>query len=395
MVQSQSAPRMLSVLLTAVVLLAPLPVRAQLSLGSPTAVFPEDFGSIQTIRELPDGRVLVADPLSNALYAVDMNAGTRVVIGREGEGPEEYLQPDAVWPLPGGSTLLVDLGNGRLTTLDADLEFVDTRPIATGDPRPGSDSPLVLAMPRGVDGEGNIYAEAVGMGFSGPTPDSAAILRISSTGQGVDTVAMVKRQERRRTESGGANNHSVSISPIPLSPQDAWGVAADGSVVVARTLDYHIDWVSADGTVVRGAPQPFDPVRIGTAEKEEYVAAQSRSGGGVGMQVMINNGVMQMSFQRGVGGRREIDQYEWPDRKPPVYGGRVIVDPLNRAWVQRHVDAGEPTTYDLFDRAGSLTGTVTLDHGKRIVGFGSRSVYVVTYDEFDLNYLERYALPST
>ena len=380
-------------LLMVAAVLAPAHARAQATLGSPTAVFPEDFGAIQTIRELPDGRVLVADPLSNALYAVDMDAGTRVVIGREGEGPEEYMQPDAVWPLPGGFTLLVDLGNGRLTTLDADLAFVDSRPIATGDPRPGGDSPLVIAIPVAVDAAGNIYTRAVGMGLGGAIPDSSAILRISE--QGVDTVAMVKPQDRKRTESGGANNRNVSISPVPLSPEDAWGVAADGSVVLARSLDYHIDWVGTDGAMVSGVPHPLDLVRIGTPEKEEYLAAQGRSGGGVGISVSIGNGEMQMGFQRGGGGgSREIDQYEWPDRKPPVYAGRIVVDPLNRAWVQRHVDAGDPSTYDLFDRSGSLTVTIELEHGKRVVGFGSNSVYVVAYDEFDLNYLEKYSLPS-
>ncbi|HSL82924.1 MAG TPA: 6-bladed beta-propeller, partial [Thermoanaerobaculia bacterium] len=87
---------------------APEPIR----LGAPTATFPEDFGAIQTVRELPDGRVLVADPLSKAVYLVDLAGGRRTVIGREGQGPGEYRQPDAVWPLPGDSTLLVDLGNG-------------------------------------------------------------------------------------------------------------------------------------------------------------------------------------------------------------------------------------------------------------------------------------------
>jgi hypothetical protein len=394
MAQSQSTLRTLVALLTVAAAVVPAHARAQATLGSPTAVFPEDFGAIQTVRELPDGRVLVADPLSNALFAVDMDAGTRTVIGREGEGPEEYMQPDAVWALPGGATLLVDLGNGRLTTLNADLDFVDTRPIASGDPRPGGDAPLLIAIPAAVDAAGNIYTRAVGMGMRGAIPDSAGVLRLSQ--QGVDTVAMVKPQETTRSESGGANDRNVSISPIPLSPEDSWGVAADGSVVLVRSLDYHVDWVGTDGTMVRGAPRPLDLVEIGTPEKEEFLAAQGRSGGDLGISVSISNGEMQMGFERGAGGGggREIDQYEWPDRKPPIYAGRVVVDPLSRAWVQRHVDAGDPSTYDVFDRTGSLVRTITLDHGKRVVGFGGDSVYVVAYDEFDLNYLERYALPS-
>jgi hypothetical protein len=62
--------------------------------------------------------------------------------------------------------------------------------------------------------------------------------------------------------------------------------------------------------------------------------------------------------------------------------------------VRRHVRAGEPSTYDVFDLAGERIGTVLLDTGKRIVGFGPGKIYVVAYDEFDLNYLERYAMPG-
>ena len=85
----------LSAFFLAAAVFAPEAVHGQIQLGPPTAAFPEDFGAIQTVRELPDGRVLVADPLSKALYVVDLAAGTRDVIGGEGEGPEEYRQPDS------------------------------------------------------------------------------------------------------------------------------------------------------------------------------------------------------------------------------------------------------------------------------------------------------------
>jgi hypothetical protein len=39
-------------------------------------------------------------------------------------------------------------------------------------------------------------------------------------------------------------------------------------------------------------------------------------------------------------------------------------------------------------------GTVLLESGRRVVGFGRGTVYVVAYDEFDLNYLERYDGPG-
>jgi len=367
----------------------------QVRLDHPSAAFPEDFGAIQTVRELPDGRVLVADPLAKVLYVMDMDGGTRQVVGREGEGPEEYRQPDAVWPLPGDSTLLVDLGNGRLVALGPNLEFGPTMPIAVGDFQPGR--PLVLAIPQGVDGEGNLYARVVGGGMGGgPLPDSADIMRIDRHTREAEPAARFKIQEMTQTRSGGANNQQVAITPVPLSPEDAWGVAPDGSIVLARAGDYHLERVHPDGTVSRGDPVPFDPIRIRNGEKEEYIAELGRSGGGIQVGVEVQNERMAMTFARGRGGsgERGIDDYPWPEVEPPFYSGRIPVDPMGRAWVRRHVNAGGPSTYDVFDDTNSLIGTVTLDPGKRVIGFGNRRVYVVSFDEFDLSYLERYDMPS-
>lgn len=376
-------------------ILAVLPsaTAGQIEMGPPEASFPEDFGTIQTVRELPDGRVLVADPLSKALYAVDLDAGTRQVIGREGGGPEEYRQPDAVWPLPGDSTLLVDLGNGRLVALGPDLSFGPTMPITVGDFQPGQ--PLVLAIPQGVDGAGNLYARVMGGGMGGgPMPDSADILRIDRGTGATEVAARFKIRDMTERRSGGANNQEVALSPVPLSPEDAWGISADGSVVLARASTYQIERVAPDGTASKGSAVPFDPIRIGTAEKEEYVADLGRAGGGIRVGVEMVNGEMSMAFARGGGGtNREIDQYTWPEDKPSVYAGRIPVDLSGRAWVRRHVDAGEPSTYDVFDETGARVATVLLDHGKRIIGFGQKGIYVVSFDEFDLNFLERYAMP--
>lgn len=383
-------------LLLAAACLASAPARAaaQTVLARPNATFPEDFGSIQTVRELRDGRLLVADPLGEALYLVDMDGGKRTVVGSKGQGPQEYLQPDAVWPLPGDSTLLVDLGNARLVTLGPDLRFGATRPIAQGDFEPGR--PLVLALPQGVDGSGAIYFRSLARGLAGQPSDSGTVMRVSRGGGAPEAVATVKLQDQKTARSGGANNQNVSIEPIPLTPEDAWGVAPDGSLVVARSGDYHVEWIGPDGAVRRGPAIPYDAVRVSGAEKEEYLADLGRSGGGIAVRLEVVDGRPSMSLQRGgpAGARREADRYTWPERKPAFHGARVPVDPQGRAWVRRHVRAGEPTTYDVFDRAGRRVGTVTLEMGKRVVGFGARSVYVVSFDAYDLAYLERYALPT-
>jgi len=74
------------------------------------ATYAEGLGHVERIRELPNGRVMVADPIGQALLLLAQDLSSADTLGRVGSGPQEYQQPDAVFPLPGDSTLLIDLG---------------------------------------------------------------------------------------------------------------------------------------------------------------------------------------------------------------------------------------------------------------------------------------------
>ena len=360
--------------------------RRPVSLGAPNAVFPEDFGYVHTALELPGGDVLAADPLGKALYRVNMDAGVRTVVGRLGEGPEEYQQPDAVWPLPGDSTLLVDLGRGQLVRIGPELEFGTAHPIA----RFQEDGGVVMAMPAGIDLDGNVYTASMS-GFP-PDPDGrGAILRISLAEGSVDTAGSFKRLDIVVEEI----ENGVSISPIPLSPQDAWGVAADGSVVVARSVGYGVNWYAPDGSVTHGDTIVHEPVPITTAEKAEYFRDRRRHAG-IGMGISSSfDGSTTATFFRGSGGSEEpdYDNFSWPNVKPALHSATIRIDPSGRAWVKRHLPADTGTAYDLFDRQGRLVRAVMQEGDRRVAGFGPGSVYMVAFDEFDLAYLERYGLP--
>ncbi|MCY3545972.1 MAG: hypothetical protein F4Z31_15845 [Gemmatimonadetes bacterium] len=363
------------------------------ALGEAEAVYDESFSVVSTVREMPDGRVLVADALGQVLVRLNLDAGTADTLGRVGEGPEEYRQPDAVWPLPGGKTLLVDLGNGRLTELGPELEFGDTRPYAIGEIGPGRE--LVLAIPQAVDDRGRLYFRSFGrMGGGELASDSAYILRLDLESEVVDSVGRIKLAGTTTRTSGGPNNQNTSVSPIPLSAADAWGVAADGRVVIVRSGDYHVDWISSGGDVVSGPAVAYEAVRIRRGKQEEWAHARSETGGGLGISLSVSNNAMVMTASRGgTSNDDDLDQYEWPDVAPAFYGRPVPVDPAGRAWVRRHLEAGEQPRYDVFDGVGEREMVVQLPPERRIVGFGDGKVYVVRMDEYGLQYLERYALP--
>jgi hypothetical protein len=374
--------------------LAPLTAMGQraprvLTLGKPTASHPEQFGLVNNVRELLNGQVMVADPLSGDLWLLsqDLRSGTK--IGREGSGPGEYRQPDAVWPMPGDSTLLVDLGNARLSIYGRTGAFGRSIPIVPAGFTPGAGPPTAV-IPRGVDGRGRLYLQGPPVGRNGPV-DSVAVMRFDPATSKMDTVILVKGSEFARSESGSANAREVRMRPVPLSDGDGWAVAASGAIAVARKGNYRVDWVSPTGQRLEGPELSYERVRVGDAEKKEWIAF-AQLVGAVGMRIEDDNGRMTMSFSRNR--RQETGEgLQWPDFKPPFDAGTARIDAAGRLWIQRHVRAGQPKRYDVLGGDGALLATLSLSRDRRIGGFGSRAMYVIAFDADGLQTLERYAMP--
>ena len=356
-------------------------------LTSLNAEYLEPFDLISGFRALPDGRVLVSDGIGEVLVAVDIAAGVADTLGRKGKGPGEYTMPDRLFALPDGRTLLLDLGNGRMTTIEPDGSFGKSRSIAQDD-----GGGFTIIMPRASDGAGNLYYLPMGGGPGRERPDSGAIVRWSPDGASSDTVAKVKLQEVKISTSGGANNRNISMRLVPYSPQGAWAVASDGRIALARSGgEYRLDWMSADGQLVRGTPVSYRPVKVGMAEKEEFIESRSN---GLGIMIGMDNGRRSVSFGRGgnMGPPPNVDEYDWPDTKPPFLASAVTVSPDGNAWVRRSTKAGEPQRFDVFDASGNRTGEVVLPAQRRLLGFGDGVVYLAYVDEDDLQWLERYDL---
>ncbi|MDX1393507.1 MAG: hypothetical protein R3195_03915 [Gemmatimonadota bacterium] len=360
----------------------------EIELGPPTAARAEPFGFIGGLRELSDGSVLVADPLGGELVRLDPTLTSARKLGSEGEGPGEYRQPDSVWPIGPDRSLLVDLGNARLSEIGPDGSIGEGHPIARPSDGEGM-AGMMLAVPSASDLDGHVYFRGSGMGPDGPR-DTLDVFRLDlATGDAV-RIAGVKGPELSVDNRGGEN---ISISRVPLGPEDAWGVAGDGTVFIARVGDFSMEVVSPDGSVRRGDPIDYRSVRIGTDEKLEWAEERARVGGIMVDIALDGSGARRTQMSRATGMRREIEGQSWPDAMPPFATGVIRVDSLGRAWLRRSVAAGRPVTYDLFDRTGARVATVPLPEGRSLVAFGAGVVYLARTDEFDQQFLERYELP--
>ena len=265
----------------------------QVSFGTATATFEDGLGSMRGVRELEDGRVLIADGFGAAVIVWMPGSGADTLTNT-GQGPEEYRTPDGLFPLPDGGTLLVDLGNARLTRIEADLSFGETWPIAHGAPNTG----MTMMIPVGTDRDGGIYFQRRLDGMTG-TSDSAAVARFDPASGEISEAGRVRLAEQTRVESGDANNRSVNIRPVPFSNQDAWNVAWDGRVAIARADGYRLEWMDPAGGVTRGPEIAYEPVRVRRADQDEWIEGL---GGGLRVEATDDGGGMRMSMSRAPSG---------------------------------------------------------------------------------------------
>jgi len=346
--------------------------------------YPEPFSYLSGVRELSDGTIFAADPLGQVLLRIDLDAGTADTIGRQGAGPQEYEGPDQVFPLPGDSTLLVDLGNGLLTVIDPEGSFVDWTPMTTST----ESAPLGARTirPQFVDSAGNIYATGP-YDPEGP-PDSSAIHRIDRASGEERPVADTWHTEYVSQPRGARR-------PI-MAPYDAWAVGADGRVAVVRANGYSVEWYSPDGSVVHGPRNAVETFPVGPAEMDAEI--ESFASNAIYSVAMVGEGgVESRQMHRGLppGMSQEVDDFAWPDVLPVFRSDRVLVSPRSEAWVERYMPAGGPGRVEIFDEHGVRTGSIELPTQARVIGFaaqgepGSR-VYVARTDDVGLVWLERY-----
>lgn len=356
------------------------------------ASYPEAFSFLNSVRELSDGTILAADPLSQVVLQLDLLAGTADTLGRVGEGPQEYKQPDQVFPLPGDSTLLVDIGKMQLTVIGPEGRLHDGSRMASAT----DDGRMNVILPRIVDREGRIYyTGSRGMG-DGP-PDSTLIVRFDRDTEAVDTMGWVWRPEPIVTRSGD----NVRMMSIQMEGRDDWAVGPDGQFAVVRVSDYSVEWRYPDGRVISGPANPVERRRISDEDKLAFL--DQRSSAGLMMMVsQSSSGAMDMSMSRGGGGmlgdnEPSLLDFQWAEAFPPFKPDRARVSPTGELWVERWFPVDQNPQMDVFGGEGSKLGTVDLPEGRELIGFGSTAdgnpaVYLIRTDEFDLKWLERYRL---
>jgi hypothetical protein len=406
-----SASRLMSAFAMGVIAVNSLNAQgAPRTLPAPNATYEEPFSSVGvgTVRELRDGRVIVADARDKVVQRIDFRSGAAVAIGREGSGPAEFGMPLRVFGAPADTTLLFDPLNTRYLVIGPDAKPINTFRTEAETPArgagPGGARVMIGGglMARVSDSRGRLFAEGSSLSIDADgrpkSADSAAIVRYDRGTRRVDTLAFVKLPPTNIQMSGGANNQRIMIGGAnPLTPRDEWTVFPDGRVAIVRAADYHVDWIMPDGSKRSSPPVRYTPIRMTAAEirHEEGLRNAARA-----------NQMSIMMTQDGSGSRRTAQMgppagappleplTDWPAVKPPFRPGfqSVLARPNGELWVRRTEGASaKGTLYDVINAAGAVAYQVRIQDGWTLVGFGNGTVYTTKKDEDDLVYLQRHA----
>jgi hypothetical protein len=371
------------------------------TLNRPEVEYSEPFTSITGVRELRDGRVIVADPRDKTVQVLDLRAGSGQVLGREGSGPGEYGMPFRVLPMAGDTTGIADMLNNRILMITPQGRvggFVDLNVPSEGGR--GARGMVMVGnnMPSMSDARGRMYMQGAPFAFVNGRPqpaDSVPLIRWDRTTNKRDTLAFLKLPQNSSSISGGRGNVSIRIGGgAPFRGADQITVAPDGRVAIIHADPYSVTYVSETGQRTNGQPIRYDRVRVTEGHRQEWREAQK----GTSRMMMTNDNGRRSAT---VAPNTDVqDPEDWGDDfMPPFLGGAV--NPVMFAqdghlWVRRTGPAGQPPTYDIIDRAGNLAMKVVLPQRSRLVGFGNGTVYTIRLDEDDLQYLQRhrFAMPE-
>lgn len=390
-------------------------------LGAVAATSTDSLVQVSNIRALPGGRLLVNDVTGRRVLLLDSTmAVIKVVADTTPGNPNAYGQGFAsLIAFRGDSTLFVDAQSLSMLVIDANGEVGRVMSV------PRAQDAMMLAA--GGMGAGAFYSNGhlVYRGMPGmrmqmlngapqmpSLPDTMAITRVNLQTRVVDTLGFVKIPRANtniQQSDDGKMTISIEVNPLPMV--DEWAVLPNGDVAFVRGRDYHVDWVSPDGSRRSTPKMAFDWKRLTDEDKTKLVdsvktildnqaaanpnngqamaaafgAAMGNGGGGAGRPQVI----MRFEAGGGAGGAPPtrapqiqppkigvVAASELPDYQPPFFATSTRADADGNLWVLTIPTKPQPagSVYDVISAKGEVTERVLVPEGRTVLGFGPGGV---------------------
>lgn len=348
--------------------LAELTASEDLRIGSLDGPEATSFGYVESIAVARDGTMYIPDLQVPAIRVFAQDGTYLGDLGREGEGPGEYIAIRGIAPLPDGD-VAVWHEMGDITVFDRERRFkrrfsVRLMSIAGG-PGPG----LV------ADTAGNLFVRTTA---GPPSPEVAQTVRYawvhySSDGEFIDSIVPPARE--------------LEGSPFAFPTETFSAPSPHGYFVTGRTSEYAIHRPLRDGRVLR-IERSYESIPIEGEERTQWEGyiAEVEVRWDDKFPAMHRTKPPWKQLHLGYDGRIWVSRYSRAVRVPghrtraSIVGGFPTVE-----WV-------EPGRYDILDPRGSFLGSVTLPSDATILAARGQFVWTLERGEFDEPYVVRYRI---
>jgi len=324
---------------------------------------------------LSDGRIVVANGLSNQLRYFDTAGRFLRTVGRKGQGPGEFNGLSWVGRLGGDSLLVWDRANARVSVVGPDGTFVRSFPIRRPGPASLTMSPTVLELLPG--GELLASVRSATPPSPGLSRDSTLYLRYGLDGLPADTIGRFPDREYYTEMSRRADGvvAGISRSPVPFTVAPSVAAAPEG-LYFGVGATYEIGLYSGNGALKRiiRVARPSVPL---TADRIAEYRAQR-------LAAAPNEEVRR--FQE-----RALEQMPFPQRAP-AYSG-FVVDEERNLWVLDYASRGDSVRQlTVFNPKGALLGAVRTPERFRPTQIGADFVLGVWWGPDDVQDVRMYGL---
>ncbi len=225
------------------------------------AVSKEPIGAVTTVRELPDGRVILNDGQSRRLVILDtMMMTERVILDSASEKENTYgVRQGALIAHRGDSSLFIDPSSLALLVIDPAGNITRIRSVPRaqeafaftggfGATQVTSDTKGRLVYSMFPNPTPPKVAPPKGVPYFPTPPDSNLIIALDLETRALDTLGYVRTPKIDyivKVNANGGYNIQNRMNPTPTI--DEWAVLSDGSVAFVRGIDYRIEYRDPDG----------------------------------------------------------------------------------------------------------------------------------------------------
>lgn len=308
---------------------------------------PELFGRVLSLALDEDERTYVADYQANEVRVFDREGNFVRTIGRQGEGPGEFLRlAGIVWDRTSGVLWAVDTRGLRFSAFDARGRFLATHPH-------GRDTDSFSIPWVG-------YSDLHGFLYDREPRNFEVLLKRKTSTDGVlaivDSLAVPQAEQDTYTVS---SSYGTETRTVPMQPVRMYAVGPDGAVWSATSSEFRLHKVDFNGDTLRTVELRRPARELSRRERDSIASAN------------------------------DIPARRLPQTRPIIGHPRVGTD--GWLWVPVEGDS----TWEVFDDFGYHMGRATSPVSLRslpVIVVGAGTITGVTQDELGVQYVVRMRL---